>query len=204
MIEVEVRGKIEDFDKLLNKFREKAEFIKEKDRFSLIYFTHGVVADVREIADEKIDLKLRVTDKKAEIIFKYGEWGVMESRKEISVPISLDKFDDAVELLNHLGWSTGVVMPTKTFAFDYKGIEFALVKIFDKSYFEAEILVDKENEVEKARNKIISVCKEFNVEIFKDEEFINMINSFNHFPGAQFDFSKDDFKDIKKKYKEFF
>ena len=45
---VEVRGRIEDFDKVLNDFKSKAKFIKEKDRFSLIYFPHGFVKDIRD------------------------------------------------------------------------------------------------------------------------------------------------------------
>jgi len=97
MIEVEVRGKIEDdFDKVLDLFNQKAKFIEEKDRFSLIYFRHEVVKDVREIRDEKVDLRLRVTNKNAELTLNYGIWGGNDVRKEISIPILLDKFSDFV------------------------------------------------------------------------------------------------------------
>ena len=75
-IEVEVRGKIkQDFNSVLKKFHDKTKFIKEKNRFSLIYFRGDKVRNVAEIKDEEVDLKLRATNKKAEMAIKYGKWG---------------------------------------------------------------------------------------------------------------------------------
>ena len=118
-IEVEVRGKIEgDFDKTLSLFKKKSKFIEEKDRFTLTFFNHGFVKDVREILNDPIDLRLRVTNKKAEIILKHGRFGGTDQRKEFSIPISLDKFDEAVEMFGLLGWNIGITFATKTFVFD--------------------------------------------------------------------------------------
>ncbi|MBI4154462.1 hypothetical protein HY498_00035 [Candidatus Woesearchaeota archaeon] len=205
MIEVEARGKLEgSFNKVLELFNQKAKFIEEKDRFSLIYFRHEVVKDVREIRDEKVDLRLRVTNKNAELILKYGTWGSNDARKEISIPIPLDKFSDFVELLNLIGWNKGVIMATKTFVYIYKNIEFSLVKSKYLNYFEAEKLITDEKGKDKELNSILKLCKEMSLKPFSEEEFMDQINRINNAPGMQFDFKKDNFNDIKNKFKEYF
>jgi adenylate cyclase class IV len=207
MIEVEVRGKIRDFGKTLDEFRKKAKFIGEKGRFSLIYFRKGIDAsDVRkkEIRDEKVDLRLRVTNKKAEIIMKHGKWAGSDTRKEISIPIPLEKFDDAVELLKDLDWHKGVIMDTKTYVFIYKGIEFAIVHNKSLDYFEAEKLVENKKAAEKELEQIKEICRDFSLIPFDEEDFMDEINKLNNLPERQFDFSKTDFGAIKPKYKEFF
>lgn len=204
MIEVEVRGKIDgNFEKFLEKFRKKAKFVEEKDRFSLIY-ARKFVRDVAEIKDDPIDFKLRITNKKAEIVLKYGLWGGREDRKEILIPIETEKFNEAVELFNLLGWNKGFTMATKTYVFDYNGVEFALVKSKEISYFEAEVLVDKSSLVEKAHEKIEMFCKELGLEIFSDQELIDLLNKINNSEGRTFDLSKESFSEIKVKYKNYF
>lgn len=206
-IEVEVRGRIKNFDEVLKKFKEKAKFIEEKDRFSLGYYREDVPKDIREIKDEKLDLRLRITNKKPEMIIKYGVWGGSDSRKEISIPLPQDKFDDALEFLNCLNWNKGVIMATKTFVFEYKGIEFALVKYINgknSNYFEAEKIIEKEEDAEMTRQEIEKLCNQLGLNIFNDDEFIDMCNKLNSKEGNLFDFSKQKFEDIKEKFKEFF
>jgi len=202
-IEVEIRGRIKDFDKTLKEFKDKAKFIGEKDRFSLIYFRHELCKDVKEIKDEKVDLRLRVTNKKAEMIMKYGQWAGSDSRKEISIPILLERFDDAVEFLTCLDWNKGAIMATKTFVFNYKTTEFALVKNDSFNYFEAEKMSNEDNK-EKVMREIKEVCKEFNLEPFDEDDFINQVNAINNKKENQFDFSKQKFSDIQERFKEFF
>lgn len=208
MIEVELRGGIEgDFQKVLGKFRKKAKFLREEDRFKLIYFREGIdfSHDVLDIRDDPVDLKLRVTNKKAEIALKYGVWGGKESRKEILIPIPLEKFEEAIDLLSALGWRKGTFLATKTFVFEYKGIEFALVNSgTGKNYFEAERAVENKEKVKKEHEKIEKACGEMDLKLFSVREFADMLNYFNNYPDYQFDFSKKDFSGIKKKYKEFF
>lgn len=196
MIEVEVRGKIEDFDKVLNNFKSKARFIEEKDRLSLIYFRHEVVKDVSDVRDEMVDLRLRITNKKSELILKYGTWGGSDSRKEISIPISINKFLEAVELLHLIGWNKGVVMETNTYVFNYKDVEFSLVKSKHLNYFEAERLVAETKNNRKEEEKINEVCVEMKLKPFTDKEFIDEINKVNN-SGDKFDFERDSFDKVK-------
>lgn len=205
MIEVEVRGKIDaPFSTLLERFRKCAQFVEEKERFSLIYFADSVPDDVRAIRDEKIDLRLRVTNKQAEIALKYGIWGVSENRKEILIPFPLEKFDAAVELLKHLGWTRGVAMATKTFVFQYRGVEFSLVQASEHAYFEAENSVSSERDIGKARERLLAACKDLGLSIFTNGEFISMINAMNNAPDAQFDFTHNSFASLKKNMRDSF
>jgi adenylate cyclase class IV len=204
MIEVEVRGCVKDFEKTLREFKEKARFVREKDRFSLVYFRGGFCKDVRDLKDDPVDLRLRVTNKKAEMILKYGTWGSSDARHEISIPIQLENFGDAVDFLGFLGWSQGVVMATKTFVFICGGVEFSLVNQKDAFYFEAEKLVKNSEEADRANLEILSACREFDLEPFSEDEFMEMVNSINNQEGSQFDFTKQKFSEIKNIFNEFF
>lgn len=203
MIEVEVRGELKDFDKTLAELRQKAKFIKEKDRFSLC-FMRRAVKDVAELKDDPVDIRLRITNKQAELVMKYGSWGANDIRREISIPIAVDKFDDMVEFLGYMNWNVACIMATKTFVFEYKDIEFALVKNEHYNYFEAEKVVSKKEDTNRAMEEIKAVCLELGLSIFKEEEFMEIINRINNTEGTTFDFSKTSFKDIKKKYLEYF
>ena len=203
--EVEVRGKItEQFKTLLTRFRKIATFVGEKDRFSLIYFNHGLVKDVREIKDEKIDLRLRITNKKSELILKYGAWGGSDSREEHSLPVPREKFWDTALLLQRLGWTNGVVLATRTYVFQYQGIEFALVQNKHLNYFEAEKMVANKKDIAKERAAILAICQSLQLQPFSDEAFMDALNIINNRPENQFDFTKQSFEEIKKRYKEFF
>src|SRR3989344_90320 len=98
-IEIEVRGPLSEneFTKLRKFFDKNAEFIKEKNRISFLYFRGDKIPDdVNEIKDDKVDLRVRITNKKAEIMLKYGEWAGSDIRKEFSMPVETNKFDEAI------------------------------------------------------------------------------------------------------------
>ncbi|OIO80504.1 hypothetical protein AUJ84_03040 [Candidatus Pacearchaeota archaeon CG1_02_32_132] len=205
MIEVELRGKIDDFEKEVQRFREFADFIEERDRFSLVYTRNEVPKDAREMLDEKVDLKLRITNGNAELILKYGSWGSEECREEISIHIKKEEFDKYVKVLGYLGWNKGLVLSTKTFVFVYKDVEFALVKS-NTGYcdFEAEMIANDEIEAEKKNKHIKEMCNELGLKIFEKDEFIELINKENNTPGRKFNFEKEGFENIKKRFVQFF
>jgi len=203
-IEVEVRGELQNFDKQLEEFRKKAKFISEKDRFSMIYFRKHV-DDVEEVKDDPVDLRIRITNKKAEIVMKYGKWGGSDQRHEISIPIDKEKFDEAVQLFKYLDWNKGQKLATKTFVFEYKGIEFALVKCPPHyNYFEAEKIIENKKDIEKTKEEIEQVCNELGLKIFSYEDFVKILNKMNRDKSTLFDLSKEDFSDIQKAFKDFF
>ncbi|MBS3140595.1 CYTH domain-containing protein [Candidatus Woesearchaeota archaeon] len=205
-IEVEVRGPLNESELKEAKafFDKNAKFIKEKDRLTLLYFRGDKIPkDVSEYHGEKVDLRLRVTNKKAEMIIKYGSWSGSDSRKEISLQIDLNKFEEAIEFLKNLGWHVCVAYSTKTHVYEYKEIEFALVDILNlkDNYFEAEIMAHENEDINKIKQDLIKLCKEIGLREYKGNEFEKQCNDINYI--CPLDFNKDSFSDLKKKFKEF-
>jgi adenylate cyclase class IV len=204
-IEVEIRGKIEKFEKILERFRQKANFLGEKNRISFIYFREDIdETDLSSIKDEQVDLRVRITNKLPEIVMKYGTWGVEENRREFSFPIEIEKFNQAIEFFKCLGWKRGVLVDTKTYLFEYKCVEFALVKSGNFSYFEAEKIITDENKISPEKQKIKEIIKEMGLIIFTEKEFIQMIEAMNKRKDRLFNMEKDNFEEIKEKFKDYF
>jgi adenylate cyclase class IV len=137
MIEVEVRGRVKNFEETLAHFRKSAKFKEEKDRFTMLFLRKGAKPHRADVENELIDLRIRITNKKPELVLKYGKLSGGESRKEILIPIKIEDFEKAVEMLKLLEWAHGVMIATKSFIFEHKGIEFAIVKTKRINYFEA-------------------------------------------------------------------
>ena len=95
-------------------------------------------------------------------------------------------------------------MDTKTYLFEYEGVEFAIVKSGDISYFEGEILVDNESEIDAALKKIKDVCSELELDVFEEDAFMEMMNKLNCREGRVFDMREDKFEDIKNRFADFF
>jgi len=146
-IEVEHRGliterKVKELDKFL---RKNGKFICKKSRFSLIYFDHGEKPDFNLQKDSHVDLRLRIINKKTELVLKHGAWSGKDARKEYFFPIESKKFEDMAELLQAIGMYYGGLQATKTMVYIYKGVEIALVNAPGWGwYFEAEINVKPE------------------------------------------------------------
>ena len=203
-IEVEYRGILvkDKFKKLSNFLKGKGKFIKEKDRFSVIYFPRG--KERLKVSKSPIDLRVRITNKKSEIVLKYGRNSGNDARKEFSFSLNADQFEDATEFLKMLGFYYGVLQATKTFVYMYKDIEFALVEVPGWGYyFEAEILTES-NDIENANKKIKSVCREFDLEILNDKDFYKLLEDLSNRPGFRFNFKKENFSDLKKKFINYF
>lgn len=203
-VEVEHRGLLTEkkFNEL-NKFLKKnGKFLGEKDRFSVIYSPRG--KETLRVVRSPIDLKLRITNKKTELVLKYGRWSGNDARKEFLFPIDSRKFEEMTEFLKILGYYYGVLQATKTYLYIYNGIEFAVVKVPNWGYyFEAEIVAGK-NKVKNVNEKIALACRELNLDILNDKDFLKLLESLNERPGFRFNFKKGKFSDIKKKFSDYF
>lgn len=201
MFEVEARGKLTvstaEIVKIFKKLN--AKFLGKTRRFSLIYLRNKG-AD----KNNPVDLRIRVTNGKAEIILKYGKWGAFDSREEVSVPIFIKDFSNAVEMLRLIGWTHGVINVNDRYKFRYKGIEFVFVDNGVATYFEAERLTKTKGKIAEERKYITKICNELGVKPFSDVEFYDLIDKINKSKGGQFDFDKENFEDIKNKFKRYF
>ncbi len=204
-IEVEHRGKLtkKKYLELKSFLKEKGTFLCKNKRFSIIY-SQREEKRTEELCDSPIDLKLRVTNKKEELVMKYGKWSGNDARKEFCFALEKGKFDEMVEFLKILGHFHGVLQATNTDIYHYKGLDFSLVDVPNWGYyFEAEAVVSS-SEVEKANRKIGKVCEELGISVLDHQGFCELLKSLNDRPGYHFNFKKQEFSDIKKKFKKYF
>ena len=205
-IEVEFIGEIDKnkFLELKRLFEEEGNFREIKERLSFMYFRDKIPKDLAEIKDELIDLRFRITNKIPEIVLKYGAFSGSHARKEISIVIKNEDIEKYLELLAFLGWHIGVIYATRTYVYEYKGIEFSLVEIKNYGYnFEAEILT-AEDKTDEAKKRIISELKALGIEPFDEEGLNRQCNAINNNKELQFDLLEQSFDTIKAKFKEFF
>lgn len=205
-IEVEHRGHLtqKQFRELSKFLKKNGKFLGEKDRFSVIYFAHGEKENFNLNQDNPIDLRVRITNKKTELVLKYGKWGGRDTRKEFIFSVGYEKFEELVEFLHILGFYYGGLQATNTRVYVYKNVEIALVKVPNWGYyFEAEIVTNPRL-VKADDKKIISVCKELGLSVLNDEEFCKLCESLNNRPGFRFNFKKQKFSDIKKRFIDYF
>jgi hypothetical protein len=205
-IEVEFIGDIskEKFIELKEKFEKEGKFKKRKERISFMYFRDKIPKDLSEIKDEDTDLRLRITNKEPELIIKKGSFTGSHSRKEISINFPMIEMQNYIDFLSALDWNLGVIYAVETFVYEYNGIEFSLVDIEDYGYnFEAEILTTQEDEPN-ARNEINKVLGELELDPFDEAGLNNQCNVINNREELRFNFSEQDFQEIKEKFSKFF
>ena len=205
-IEVEFIGAINKgkFLELRNLFEKSGKFKKNKERLSFMYFRDKIPKDLVEIKDEPVDLRFRVTNKKPEIVLKYGTFSGSHARKEISIDIKNEDIEKYIEFLSLLGWNIGVIYATRTFVCEYKEIEFSLIEIKDYGYnLEAEILTNKDK-VEEAKKNIMAELNALTIKPFDERGLNKQCNTINNKKELQFDLSKQPFNELKNRFKEFF
>ncbi len=172
-------------------------------RFSVIY-SQREDDSKKEVYQHPVDLKVRITNGKGELVLKYGDWSGNDARKEFLFPIEKEKFEEMIEFLKILGHYHGVLQATVTDLYRYKGVDFSLVNVPGWGYyFEAEI-VTEEGGVEDANKKIRDVCKSLGIEVLDHKGFCALLESLNNRPGHRFNLNKQNFTEIKKRFKDYF
>ena len=202
-IEVELRGYLEKdaHTNLLTFLQEHGEYVGTKNRIIIDFSTCLPHGGVRE---RTLDVRARITNGEGEIIIKKGAWGGNEAREEISVKIKDGEFPNLIHAYSTLGLDHGVVVIRKSYTFNYKHIEFALVEIPNHSYFfEAEIMAtDTAREKNLDTNHIKRVCAELGLTLFSDQEWFAYVEILNKEANTTFNFAKDGLAYIEKLLKE--
>ncbi len=204
-VEVEHRGELskDKFYKLKAFFDEEGDFLGSNERFSVIY-SQQEDDESKEVYENPIDLKVRLTNKKGELVLKYGKWSGSDARKEFIFPIEKQKFEEMIEFLEILGHYHGVLQATTTHLYRYKEVEFSLVDVPNWGYyFEAEIVTES-TKIEEANKKIEKECRELGIEVLDHQGFVKLLSSLNDRPGFRFNLKKEDFSEIKKRFKNYF
>ena len=203
--EVEHRGRLteEEFHELKSFFNEKGKFIAKNERFSVIY-SQRKDDKKKEVYEHPVDLKVRITNKRGELVLKYGKWSGSDARKEFLFPIEKEKFEEMIEFLKILGHYHGVLQATVTYLYNYKGVDFSLVETPGWGYyFEAEVVIDGK-EVDEANKKIEGVCDELSLRVLDHKGFCELLESLNDRSGFRFNFKKEEFSEVKKRFQNYF
>lgn len=188
-IEVEVRGKIqgESVDSLILKIENVGKLKETKNRILIDYSTFLPGEGIKE---RTRDIRLRVTNGIPEIIVKIGKWGGSENRKEISLPTNKGDFDKLVQIFGIIGLQKGVLCVRNSNVYTYKNLEIAVVEVPGHSYyFEIEKMISENDNAETAKEEIMMICKELELEPFTDDQFYKYIETLNKDVNEVFDFS---------------
>lgn len=186
--EIEVRGPLtkEQYHTLSQKLETDGEFVTKKDRVLIDYSTFLAG---EELEERKKDIRLRVTNKKPEIIVKLGGWGGNEQREELSVLTHEGSFDTLVKIFNAMGYSKGMLCVRNSTVYNYKGVEFALVEIPGYCYtYEAEKVVSSEHEKDTATAEVQKVCVGLGLEQYSDQDFYHFVKKLNEEANEIFEF----------------
>lgn len=166
--EIELRGLLTPSNKeKLEKFLVKCgKLIKQYERTQWIFgLSH----------DKKIDLRIKETNGKREFSLKVGNVGNI-NRKEISIAIAEEDFEQAFEFLKYLGHEEGLKAVRNANIYKYEGIEWAIVEVpGHSSYFEAEKLVESEEDGKIAEEEIREIAGKLGLVLFTPDETIEYI-----------------------------
>lgn len=159
-IEIEFRGPLtkNEFQKLLTFFKKEAEFVKRMKRKTFVF----------ENKDKTLDLKVRTTDGVPEVVLKKGFAGARR-REEIILPLKTNSTKEALRLFSLLGYNKGIIAVRDNYIFNYKNIEFTLVKCPNNyCFYEAELINNKG--IKNPEKHIKGVLKLLNLKAWSEKE----------------------------------
>jgi len=154
MTEIEIRGKISkvDFDNLFKLLSEKGELADHYHRLSLD-LSPGFDAITKTWKNSSgTDIRLKKSDDKEKISVKTGNFHDLE-RKEIEVKLQTGQFLGALDLLETMGYKSGMIYFWESWEFNYSGTEIKLSKYTD-NYFTFEVEGKENNNVHEIAQKL--------------------------------------------------
>lgn len=177
--EIELRGEMEKKKYLCTReFLEKHGTLKEeKDR---IFYDFSTFIEGEGLRGRTKDFRIRETNGRPEVILKLGKWQGSDHREEISVMTEPGSTDRLLKIFGEMGFVKAIKGRRHTLAYDYKGVEIALVEVPDHSYyFEAEIVAPHDSDHSLVKKGIEAVLEELGLEVFTEEGFHDYIDKLN-------------------------
>lgn len=176
--EIELRGPLNrsKYQSLLKFLRKNGKFVEHRRRANYM-FDHP---------KKQIDLRVRDTNGNIEMVLKVGHLGA-HRRKEITFDLGKIKLDDALAFLFHLGYRKGMTGLRISDIFQYRGIEFAVVKVPSHSYyFEVEKSAKTVANVPKLKKQLLQMTKKLSLRIFGKKEYDDYLDSMNRYASKRF------------------
>lgn len=154
MTEIEIRGKIskEQFDNLFKLLSEAGELADHYHRLSLDLSPGFDPATKTWKNSSGTDIRLKKSDDKEKISIKTGGFQDFE-RKEIEVKLQTGQFLGALDLLETMGYKSGMIYFWESWEFNYLWVEIKLSKYTD-DYFTFEVEGKENINVHDIANKL--------------------------------------------------
>jgi len=154
MTEIEIRGQLsgEEFGRLSKLLAQNGDLVDHYHRLS-IDLSPGFDPTSKTWKNPSgTDVRLKKSDNKEKISIKMGNFHDLE-RKEVEVKIETGQFLQALDLLETMGYKTGMIYFWESWEYNYGGMEIKLSKYTD-SYFTFEIEGKEETGVEAMAEKL--------------------------------------------------
>lgn len=173
MIEVEIRGNLSStqYETMKCTLSERGEYIGSQDRE--MYLLRDYLGYSEDFATRTIDIRLRRTNGECEIMLKMKKGKDTTARREVSLKLKDTTLDNAKEIAKALGYSGGLCMYRISEQYRYHDIIWSLVRApkntnEDILYYEAEIEVEHEGDVQAIREKLIREARELGFEVLDE------------------------------------
>ncbi len=177
--EIELRGEIDG-----QKYAKTKEFLDEKGTFkeekNRIFYDFSTFIEGEGLRGRTKDFRIRETNGNPEVILKLGTWQGSDHREEISVMTERGSTERLLKIFGEMGFVKAIKGNRHTFAYDYKGVEVALVEVPGHSYyFEAEIVAPYDSDHDLVKKNIETVLEELGLKVFSEEGFHDYIDRLN-------------------------
>lgn len=176
MLEVEIRGRLtkEEFIALKKMLVEKGKHIESHVREMIrLYDYPGFDEDT---VKREVDIRLRDTDGRCEIMVKRKASEHNIARHELSLKLQDTNLDAAKEVLKALGYAKGLWMHRKKDIYSYHDIEWSLVEApGGYFYFEAEQEVVDTQHIAGAEQCLRGEAAQLGLSVFAPDEYRTFI-----------------------------
>ena len=172
MIEVEIRGPLTKTEAaaLKTTLLKHGRLVATKDR-EMILLLDGYPGEDRDPTKRTTDIRLKRTNGHCEIVVKQKLSDGNVGRREINLPLATGDLEVAKQVAAAFGAQSGIWMQRTLEVFDTPdGIEWVVGRAPHRSgspvryFFEAELEVDDESQIEAARKKLVSAARSFTLD----------------------------------------
>lgn len=194
-IELEFRSiiKKENFDSIFKKIKAHGKLVSTTERLSVMFFG--------TCEKDLFDIKVRITDKKSEVVIKKGDYH-SHNRTEYAQNIPNDRFIDMVKIFSQFGFYTKVC---ERITYNFQFLNHILVSIVKADmhfYLEIEKMSDKKNE-KKDKKELVEISKNLDIELIKTKKaYYDYCNMLTKTVDWEFYGTKNDFKKLKRVLKK--
>jgi len=183
MIEVEIRGQLTktESEALKSDLARDGKHVRSQDR-EVVLFRDGYAGYHPDMGQRDMDIRVRITNGRAEIVVKRGTGNGNVGRHELIIPVTVDSLDPLVELGKSFGVTKGLWMRRVAEVYETPdGIEWAVVEAPHRSgtpikyLYEAELVVESKDEIPAAQNQLESAAKARNLPVLKGDDHYSFI-----------------------------